>query len=110
MYRQALESFPDDPVLLTRLGSLCANSGRLDEAAACYKSVLQRGRIRTSTIHVRGAPAHVVLRLGQLYLRMGRREEAQRLWRDFLQQHPDATAVNDALSKLGGGTGFSARQ
>jgi len=110
VYRQALELFPEDAALLTRLGSLCANSDRLDEAAACYKSVLQRGRIRSSTIHVRGGPAHVALRLGQVYLRMGQREEAQRLWRDFLQQHPDAASINEALSELGRGTGFSARQ
>ena len=46
-----------------------STSGRLEEAAACYQTVLQRGRLRSSVIHVSNGHAHAALRLGEIYAR-----------------------------------------
>jgi glycosyltransferase involved in cell wall biosynthesis len=99
LYRDALALFPSDISLLLRLGSLYERRGRLAEAADCYGAILQRGRMRSSTIHVRGGHEQAVLRLGELQVRAGQRARAERLWRNFLKAHPDTEAVRRALEK-----------
>jgi tetratricopeptide (TPR) repeat protein len=98
-YRQALVLFPDDAVLLTRLGNLCDRSGRLEEAAGHYHAALTRGRVRASAIHVRRGAENLALRLGQVYTRLGQRQRAERLWCEFLQGHPQAASVREALAR-----------
>jgi tetratricopeptide (TPR) repeat protein len=99
VYRRALESFPDDETLLLRLGHLCQQSRRPEEAAACYRTILERGRTRVSAVHVRDGPAGAALRLGQLYVLMGQRPRAEQVWKDYLQAHPSAEAVREALER-----------
>jgi glycosyltransferase involved in cell wall biosynthesis len=100
LYEQALASFPDDAVLLMRLGNLCERMGQLDEAIRWYESCLARGRVRMSVAHLRGGQARVALRLGQSYLRLGQRQRARELWQEFLSKQPRATAVQRALASL----------
>ena len=45
VYRQALELFPNDAVLLMRLAHLCEASGRLQEAAAHYEALSRAGAL-----------------------------------------------------------------
>ena len=97
VYRQALAIFADDAVLLTRLAQLCEASGRAAEAVQHYRAVLARGRVRTSAVRWTDNHIHVAVRLGQLYIRLGQRFRAERLWLDFLKRHPDAAAVAQAL-------------
>jgi hypothetical protein len=99
VYREALQRFPDDASLLMRLGHLCQRSRRLNEAATHYQTILERGRTRASAVHVRGSQTGAALQLGKLYLRMGQRERAERLWGDFLAAHPQAAPVREALSQ-----------
>jgi glycosyltransferase involved in cell wall biosynthesis len=87
-------------MLLRRLAAVHERTGRLEEAAACWEAVLQRGRIRTSVVHVRGGQLQTVLRLGELYARMGQPQRVEHLWREFLNQHPHATSVRKALDRL----------
>jgi Glycosyl transferase family 2/Tetratricopeptide repeat len=99
VYREALELFPDDAALLMRLGTACEHTGRLEEAATCYQAILQRGRLRSSVVHVSSGHVHAALRLGEIYARLGQRQRAERLWREFLKRHPEAAAVQAALTK-----------
>src|SRR5256885_12874630 len=49
-YREALQIFPDDAVVLRRLASLCERSGRLPEAARYYEQIVARGKLRASSV------------------------------------------------------------
>jgi glycosyltransferase involved in cell wall biosynthesis len=97
LYREALSLFKDDAVLLTRLGRLCESSGRMAEAMTFYRTVLVRGRVRTSAVRLTDNHIRIAQRLGQLYIRQGQRFRAEQLWRDFLKRHPRATAIEQAL-------------
>jgi glycosyltransferase involved in cell wall biosynthesis len=99
LYRDALKLFPNDIPLLLRLGSLSERRGQLVQAAACYAQILQRGRQRSSTIHLRSGRERAALRLGELQVRSGQRARAERLWHNFLKQHPEAIAVHQALER-----------
>ena len=99
VYREGLALFPNDVSLLLRLGNLCDRQGQFAEAVDCYSAVLQRGRARPSAVHVRGSRQQAALWLGELYARMGQRARAERLWRSFLDEHPDAAEVRRALER-----------
>ena len=99
LYREALALFPNDVPLLLRLGTLLERRGKLREAGQCYAAVLKRGRTRPSAMHVRGGEEQAALRLGALQIRTGHRDRAEKLWRNFLQRHPAATAVQQALAQ-----------
>jgi len=99
LYRDALKLFPSDIPLLLRLASLHERRGQLVQAAACYAQILQRGRQRSSTIHLRSGRERAALRLGELQVRSGQRARAERMWQHFLKQHPEATSVHRALER-----------
>lgn len=99
-YREALEHFPNDGVLLLRVGGLCERRGLLDEAADCYRTALERGRVRLSATHVRDGPVRAVLRLGRIYLKTGRRADAEQVWQQFLQKFPAEPTIRQALAEL----------
>lgn len=99
VYRRALASFPDDSVLLMRLAGLCERSRRSGAAVDLYRRILERGKIRVSAVHGRHTQLRAALRLGQLHLRIGQRQQAETLWRDFLARHPQATPVRRALER-----------
>jgi hypothetical protein len=98
-YRQGLAAFPDDAAVLARLAGLLEKAGRLKEAANCYSDLLEKGRIRASALHVRGQQSLAALRLGNLHIRLGHRERAERVWRNFLQKHPQSVQVRQALAR-----------
>jgi hypothetical protein len=100
LYEQATRLFPDDARLLLRLGTAQANLGRLDEAAKAYDTIIERGKIRPEAIHPSDFNVQAVLRLGDLYARMGKRAQAEELWRGFLANHPQETSVRLALERL----------
>jgi glycosyltransferase involved in cell wall biosynthesis len=100
VYRQALERFPQDAMLLRRLGDLCAAAGRRDDAIGCYRSIVAGGRVRPSTVHIRGGRMQAALRLGQLLQASGRGDEAAQVWKSFLSKHPEATGIRRALAEL----------
>jgi tetratricopeptide (TPR) repeat protein len=97
LYREALALFADDAVLLTRLARLCEAAGRAGEAIKHYRTVLARGRVRTSAVRLTDNHIRVAQRLGQLYIRTGQRFRAEQLWQEFLKRHPRASAVEQAL-------------
>jgi tetratricopeptide (TPR) repeat protein len=89
----------DDAALLMRLGRVCERCGQDEEAAGCYQAILQRGRLRSSVVHVSGGRVQAALRLGAIYARRGQRQRAERLWCEFLKSHPDSAAVQQALAR-----------
>jgi Tfp pilus assembly protein PilF len=99
VYRQALELFPDDSGLLLRLGGLCENAGRLAEAAVWYETIVERGQVRSASVHVLGSAARAALRLGEIYARTGQRHRAERLWREILERNPEAPEIREALAQ-----------
>jgi hypothetical protein len=98
-YREALARFPDDAALLSRLGGLHERCGRAGEAVTCYETLLQRGRVRSSAVHLPNGHVQSALRLGQIYIRQSRRIRAERLWREFLTRYPKAAPIRQALQE-----------
>ena len=99
LYRAALAIVPDDAALLLRLATFYEKRGNLREAAAALHRLLARGRQRAGTLQVRTSPVQIALRLGKLYVRLGERERAERLWFAFLERQPKATAIRQALAR-----------
>jgi thioredoxin-like negative regulator of GroEL len=54
-----------------------------------------------AVVPVPEAPVPATVTLGELYLRQGHREEAERIFRLVLDREPDNAAANSALSQLG---------
>lgn len=98
VYLEALAAFPDDVALLARLGGLCEGAGRMDEAIGFYRTLLTRGKVRSSAVRLADQQVRVALRLGQILMRSGKRPEAEQAWRDYLKKHPGAKAVERALA------------
>jgi pentatricopeptide repeat protein len=99
IYLEAAAIFPNDAVLAKRLADLYAKAGRLEDAARCYRQILERGQLRSSVVQVGRLADEAALRLGDVHIRLGQRMEAERCWKSFLRQHPDADAVRRALQK-----------
>jgi glycosyltransferase involved in cell wall biosynthesis len=99
VYQEALAAFPDDAAILKRLAAFYEKHGRLKEAANAYHRLLTRGRGRASALQVRTNPAQLALRLGNIHLRLGHRDKAERLWRTFLDKNPKAQNIQQALAK-----------
>lgn len=100
LYRRALRFFPDDAVLLWRLGILCERSRRAGTAVNFYRTILERGRLRTSAVHGGGMFSRTALRLGRLYLQAGDRARCEQVWRSFLDRQPRSAPVRSALEQL----------
>ena len=99
-YQQALAAFPDDAVLLMRLGAVHENTGRLSEAADCYRTALARGKVRSSAVHLRRGHVQAALRLGSVLAKAGRPRQAESAFIQFLAKFPDETPIRQALLEL----------
>lgn len=99
IYRDALQTFTDDAVLLNRLAALCERSGRWSEAVDCYRTLLERGKLRWSSVHEGGVMERAAVRCGEILVQSGHRARAERLWAGFLKRCPQAADVREALHK-----------
>jgi glycosyltransferase involved in cell wall biosynthesis len=100
VYSDALKLFPNDAMLLMRLAACHERLGEPIPAIRCYETALKSGKLRTSSVQLRDGFAQVVLRLGKLYADAGRPQASQSLWLQYLQAHPDAHAIRQALFEL----------
>ncbi len=98
--RRAEAEFPDDISVLTSLAEVQERRGRLSEAAGCYQRILERGKLHLSVFHAPDVRARTAVRLGRLYLRMGRNDWAEQLWKKFIAKHPGARSVQEELLNL----------
>lgn len=87
-YRRILQSNPRNARVWFVLGNLCADQGRLVEAAACIRQALE--------LEPREAMGH--LHLGNILLRMEKNAEAEAAYRRCLQLQPNHV---EALVNLG---------
>ena len=99
-YAEALELFPNDAALLLRLANTYEQKQQFEQAVECYQTALARGKLRLSSVHVRNGPAYAVLRLGHLYVKLGRPLQAEQLWQRFLSANPPDSAIRQALTEL----------
>jgi tetratricopeptide (TPR) repeat protein len=99
-YERALQISPHDLGLRLQLGAWHENRGAWTLAIQQYETALTHGKQRASAVHLRNSRVELALRLGKLYLAVGRPEAAQRLWASFSNAYPAATAVRQALQTL----------
>ena len=92
MLQQALKTWPDDPGLLKRLGTVLSHQLCWDGAAACLRRSLQH----------RPADPETQRQYGQVLSRLGRLDVAEQHLREALRLRPtDAEAGNDlAVAQL----------
>jgi hypothetical protein len=82
VYLEALAQFPADVALLCRLGSAYEQRGAWWQAVDFYQRALTSGQVDPMVLQRQGGHAHAAVRLGQVYCRLGRPAEAERLWLD----------------------------
>lgn len=99
LYRTALEIMPDNATLLLRLGTFYEKQGRLRESAETLQRLLSKGRKHSSILQAQISPVQIAVRLGTLYVRLGERERAERLWLAILDKQPKAVAIRQALAR-----------
>lgn len=99
-YEAALKEFPDDAVLLLRLGASHENAARFEDAARCYHAALARGKVRPSCVHLRKGHVHAMLRLGDALQKAGKWRQAETAYREFLARFPEEADVRRAMLDL----------
>lgn len=96
---EAHRESPDNAVILLILGGLYERRGGLQDAAGCYRRVIDSGKLQISMQHDPDILSRSAVSLGRLYIRMGRRGQAETVWREFLERHPEAILVQQALKQ-----------
>lgn len=89
LIEQALDATPDNGAVLDSMGWALARLRRYDEAL----EYLERAR---SNI----ADPEVELHLGEVMLKLGRKDEAREVWEQALQRYPDNADIQRRLKKL----------
>ena len=85
---QALKLAPDDPFIQDSMGWVLYRLGRLDEGQAYLEKAFKR----------RPDP-EIAAHLGEVLWAQGRHEEARRIWRSTLQEHPGNEVLQAVIKK-----------
>lgn len=89
LIEQALEITPDNGAVLDSMGWALARMRRYDEAL----EYLERARSHITD-------PEVELHLGEVMLKMGRKDDAREIWEQALERYPDNTDLQRRLKKL----------
>lgn len=95
----AQQEFPNDPVLMLRLGGLYRRLGEIVRAADCFRRSLEAKTAHMSVLLFPDTRARAAVALGEMSIRLGHRQQAERLWQNFLKKHPHERQVRTALEK-----------
>jgi Flp pilus assembly protein TadD len=87
---QALKLAPDDPFIQDSMGWVLYRLGRLDEARAYLERAFK----------LRPDP-EIAAHLGEVLWAQGQRDEAARIWRGTLQEHPGNEILQAVIKKYG---------
>ncbi|MES1943337.1 hypothetical protein PC39_04422 [Salinisphaera sp. PC39] len=86
---QALEADPDNPVIIDSMGWIHYRLGNLDKAL----DYLERA-------YARLPDPEVAAHLGEVLWKLGRKEEARRVWSDAEAEDPDHPVLRETLERL----------
>jgi tetratricopeptide (TPR) repeat protein len=90
LLEKALKLSPDDPFILDSMGWAQFKAGRLAEAV----TYLRRA-------YAERADPEIAAHLGEALWASGQKDEARKIWRGSLQEHPDNDVLKDTLSRFG---------
>ena len=89
LLERAIEISPDDPAIIDSLAWVQYKLGKYEEALLNLR--------RAYAVF----PDHeVASHLGEVLWAMGRREEANQVWREALQERPDSPIIKEAMERL----------
>lgn len=89
LIEKALQLAPDDPHIIDSLGWVLYRKGRLDEALVQLRRAWE---IRPE--------AEIGVHLGEVLWKLGRGEEARRIWREAKSLEPDNETLKQTLARL----------
>lgn len=86
---KALKLSPDDGFILDSMGWLLYRMGKNQEALTYLERAYKH----------RPDP-EIAAHLGEVLLKLGRRDEAQKLWKDSLREHPENEVLGETVRRL----------
>ncbi|WBS03467.1 tetratricopeptide repeat protein [Pseudoduganella sp. SL102] len=86
---KALKMAPNDPYIMDSMGWVQFRQGRLDEAEATLRRA-----------YALRSDAEIAVHLGEVLWQRGKRDEAQKLWREARAKDPGSDALRDTLARL----------
>ncbi|MBB3222845.1 tetratricopeptide (TPR) repeat protein [Massilia umbonata] len=86
---KALAMAPNDPYIMDSMGWVQFRQGRLEEAEATLRNA-----------YALRSDAEIAVHLGEVLWQRGKREEAQKLWREARAKDPKNDVLRDTLARL----------
>lgn len=89
LIRKAYAKLPEDPAVIDSRGWIAYKQGRLEEAERYLHEAYEMSE-----------QAEIAAHYGEVLWKLGKRDEARRVWNEALADHPDAETLKETMERL----------